>query len=130
MFAYNAHKTGAINEMKAQLVFMGMDYDVFSPTHGKTRADFIAVKGNKCLRVQVKTAQYNNGYIQSRLDVKDKRYTEEDCDIIVFILDNRTWLAPISDVAGLSSVCLGKVNDPDRKYKPQKKYDPTKWEII
>ena len=126
MFAFDAHKTGAINELRAQLMYASMDYDVFTPIHSKTRADFIAVKGNKTLRVQVKTAQYNGPYIQSRLDIGGKRYTQEDCDVIVFILDDRVWIAPIAEVANMTSVCLGKMDDPD--YIPRKEYDPAKWE--
>jgi hypothetical protein len=128
MFKYNNHKTGAINELKSQLYYMENDYDVFTPTHGKTRADFIAVKGNKVLRVQVKTAQYNMGYIQSRLDIQDTRYTKEDCDIIFFIIEKRMWAIPIEEISGLSSICLGRV-DTTKPYKPQKGYNCDKWEI-
>lgn len=127
MFACDAHKTGAINEVKAQLYFMDKDYDVFTPVHAKTRADFIAIKGEEVLRVQVKTAQYNGVYIQSRLDVNNARYTSKDCDVIVFVLDSRMWIAPISEISGLPSVCLGKVGTTE--YKPYKKYDPRKWEV-
>ncbi len=130
MFSKESHKTGALNEIKAQVQFMKMDYDIFTPIHPRTRADFIAIKGLETLRVQVKTAQYNGKYIQSRLDVHDRRYTEEDCDVIVFILDERMWIAPIEEVSGMSSVCLGKIeSDGVRTYRPQKEYDPSKWEV-
>lgn len=128
MFAYDAHKTGALNELKAQLYFMKSDYDVFIPTHNKTRADFIAVKGNEVLRIQVKTAQYNDVYIQSRLSIGDKRYTKEDCDVVVFVLEDRMWVATIEEVQGMTSVCLGKRDD--NSYKSIKNYDPTKWEVL
>lgn len=126
MFNYDAHKTGAMNELRAQLMYAGMGYDVFTPIHNKTRADFIAVKDEKVLRVQVKTAQYNGPYIQSRLDVGGKRYTQSDCDVLVFILDERVWIAPIEEVSDMTSVCLGKMDDPS--YLPRKEYDPSKWE--
>lgn len=113
--------------MKAQLVYMNMGFDVFTPTHNKTRADFIAVNGTTVLRVQVKTAQYNGAYIQARLDVNGEKYTKEDCDIIVFILDENVWICPIEEVSGMSSICLGKHGDPE--YKPRKEYDPDKWKM-
>ncbi len=127
MYKHNIHRVGAINETKAQLYFLQIGYDVFIPALPKTRADFIISKGEEVSRVQVKTAQYNGPYIQSRLDVNNKRYTKEDCDLLVFILDGMMWIAPIDDVANLSSVCLGKVNDD--KYKPFKPYDPKKWRV-
>lgn len=127
MFAYDAHKTGALNELKAQLLYTERGYDVFTPIHNKTRADFIAVKDKEILRVQVKTAQYNGDYIQARLDINDTRYTAEDCDVIVFILNGRIWIAPIAEIYGLSSICLGKVDG--LEYQSRKQYDPTRWEI-
>lgn len=127
MFGYMPHKTGTINEVKAQLYYMENDYDVFTPIHNKTRADFIAVKGKEVIRVQVKTAQYNGDYIQSRLTVGDVRYTEEDCDVIFFILEDRMWIAPISQVNGFTSVCLGKRGTSE--YKPYKSYNPKDWEV-
>lgn len=127
MFKYDAHKTGAVNELKAQIYYTNIGYDVFTPIHNKTRADFVAVKDKEVLRVQVKTAQYNGPYIQSRLDVHNVRYSSEDCDVIFFILEDRMWIAPIEEVAGMSSICLGKVDDPN--YKPRKEYNPNNWEI-
>lgn len=109
-----AHQKGALNEKKAQLYFMEHGCDVFIPCHGGTRCDFIATDNfGKVSRIQVKTAQYNGDYIQSRLDVRDKRYTEIDTDFIVFVLDKRMWVVPIQVVSGKSSVCLGKINDPN-----------------
>lgn len=127
MFAYDAHKTGAINELRIQLLYSKNGYDVFIPTHPKTRADFIAVKGTEVIRVQVKTAQYNGPYIQSRLDIGGVRYTAEDCDVIVFVLDEWAWIAPIAELAGRPSVCLGKVGDPS--YVPRKDYNPENWKV-
>ena len=112
-FVQDAHQKGALNEKKAQLHFMKMGFDVFIPCHGGTRCDFVAIKDEGPKRVQVKTAQYNGPYIQSRLDVKGKRYTEEDTDLVVFVLDERMWVVPIEEVDGKSSVCLGKIEDPD-----------------
>lgn len=99
---------------------MEQDYDVFTPTHPKTRADFIAVKGRDVVRVQVKTAQYNANYIQCRLDVNNARYTKEEVDCIFFILDERMWAVPVEFVEGMPSVCLGKINDPE--YVARKDY--------
>lgn len=127
MFKYDVHKTGVLNELKAQQLYMEMGFDVFTPIHNQTRADFIAVRFNEVLRVQVKTAQYNGPYIQARLDINGIRYTKDDCDVIVFILDERVWIAPIHEITGMSSICLGKVDDP--KYKPRKEYDPDQWEV-
>lgn len=107
----NNNQTGALNEVKAQVWFMENGFDVFTPTHSATRSDFIAVKGSNVSRVQVKTAQYNGPYIQSRLDIRGSRYTSEDTDLLFFILDKRMWLVPISEVEGKPSVCLGKVDD-------------------
>lgn len=128
MFKYDAHKTGALSELKAQVYFTELGYDVFTPIHNKTRADFIAVKGTEIVRVQVKTAQYNGPYIQSRLSSSNNEntYTKDECDVIVFILDKRMWIAPIEEVQHFTSVCLGKV---EGKYNSYKEYDPSKWEI-
>lgn len=125
MFKYDNHLTGALNELRVQAYYTKCGWDVFSPIHNKTRSDFIAVKGNLVVRVQVKTAQYNNGYIQARLDVNGKTYTSDECDVIAFILDEKLWLAPIEQVEGYTSINLGRVEK--LNYKPRKDYDPTEW---
>lgn len=128
MFAYDAHLTGALNELRVQTHYTRNGWDVFTPIHNKTRADFIAVKQEIVIRVQVKTAQYNNGYIQSRLDIGGTTYTKEDCDVIAFVLDERLWIAPVEQVEGYTSINLGKV-DTDGRYTPRKEYDPNDWVI-
>lgn len=123
VWSKDAHHKGALNEKKAQLYFMEHGCDVFIPCHGGTRCDFIATdEKGQVSRIQVKTAQYNGDYIQSRLDVKGKRYTEKDTDFVVFVLDKRMWVVPIHAVSGKSSVCLGKVNDPDYKSRNDLSY--------
>lgn len=127
MYSEDAHLTGAYNELRAQTYFTKRGWDVFSPIHNKTRADFVAVMGREVLRVQVKTAQYNNGYIQARVSVLDKLYTKEEVDIVVFLIDNRMWIVPIEEIEGYTSINLGKVDQ--TKYTPRKEYNPDVWEI-
>lgn len=128
MFKLDIHKTGVISELKAQLYFTENGYDVFAPIHNRTRADFVAIKGDKILRVQVKTAQYNGEYIQSRLSSSDNvtTYSQKECDVIVFVLDDNMWVAPIEEVEFRTSVCLGKRTG---EYKSYKDYDASKWKI-
>lgn len=125
MYKLDAHLTGALNELRVQAYYTKCGWDVFSPVHNKTRSDFIAVRGKLVVRVQVKTAQYNNGYIQARLDVNGKTYTEDECDVVAFILEDKLWLAPIEQIEGYTSINLGKVEK--LNYKPRKDYDPTEW---
>lgn len=125
MFKHDNHLTGALNELRVQAYYTKCGWDVFSPIHNKTRSDFIAVRGNLVIRVQVKTAQYNNGYIQARLDVNGKTYTSDECDVVAFILDDKLWIAPIEQVEGYTSINLGRVEQ--LNYKPRKEYDPTEW---
>lgn len=121
-------RTGAINELKAQQHYLAQGWDVFTPVMPTTRADFVCVKGGKVKKVQVKTAQRNGAHIQSRLDVHGKRYTAEEVDEVVFIFEDRMWIAPIKDIDGFPSVCLGKVNI-GSPYKPQVRYNPDDWKI-
>lgn len=125
MYHKDNHLTGALNELRVQAYYTKCGWDVFAPIHNKTRSDFIAVRGKLTVRVQVKTAQYNNGYIQSRLDVNGKTYTEDECDVVAFILDEKLWIAPIEQVEGYTSINLGKIDVAG--YKPRKEYDPSEW---
>ena len=125
MFSYDAHLTGALNELRVQAYYTKCGWDVFTPIHNKTRADFIAVKGEIINRIQVKTAQYNNGYIQSRLSVNGNLYHKDECDVIAFVLDEKLWIAPITEVEGYTSINLGKINRED--YIPRKEYNPDEW---
>ena len=125
MYKQDAHLTGALNELRVQAYYTKCGWDVFSPIHNKTRADFIAVKNNLIVRVQVKTAQYNNGYVQARLDVNGKTYTEDECDVVAFILDEKLWIAPTNQIEGYTSINLGKIDQ--SKYKPRKDYNPDDW---
>lgn len=125
MYKLDCHMTGALNELRVQAYYTKLGWDVFSPIHNKTRSDFLAVKGSQIIRVQVKTAQYNNGYIQARLDVNGKTYTSDECDVVAFILEDKLWIAPVNQIEGYTSINLGRVEK--LNYKPRKEYDPSEW---
>lgn len=127
MFKEKIHLTGVISELKIQQYYTEMGYDVFAPIHNKTRTDFIAIRGKEIIRVQVKTAQRNMGYIQVRVEVNEKLYTKEECDVIAFVFGESIWIAPIEEIEGLKSVNLGKIDS--CKYKPQKGYNPDLWKV-
>lgn len=131
------HRVGMLSEMKVQQYFYEEGWDVFTPIDNKTRADLVVVDPDTAttLRVQVKTVQENRvgpyTYLQSRLVSSDNEtvYSLRCCDMVVFVYQDRLWMAPIEEVAGLKSVCLDRLSEDDSKYNRRVNYDPTKWEL-
>jgi hypothetical protein len=129
------HRTGKLSEIKVQKYYYEKGYDVFVPLDGFTRSDFVVVNPatGESTRVQVKTVQENNVggkiYLQSRLSSADNKnlYTKVCCDVIAFVYKDVIWIAPIEELSGLTSVCLGRIGAHLKEYRPKSTYDPFSW---
>jgi len=129
------HLTGSIHELKAASYFASLGYSVYWPLLTQSRCDFVIELEGVFQKVQVKTATQsyagNFNYLQCRLKTRNKFgkvYKDGDFDIIVFIYEEKMWLALWEEVKGLVSVCLGSDN-PEYKPRADKTYDPIKWRI-
>jgi len=123
-------QTGNISELKAQVYYAELGYDVFIPISCHSRADFIAVDRdtNALLRVQVKTVQTNGEYLQSRITVRDKPYTKEDIDLFIFVYADKMWEVPVDCVEGLTSVNFGRVDEQALNNRT-KRFDPSEYQV-
>jgi|SRR5690554_438574 len=126
------HINGIRSELKAMEYFNSLGYQIYTPINAQSRADFVYDNGEKLVKVQVKTATWsisgNYSYLQCRLKSRNdysKMYKDGDFDEIVFVDNDRLWVASWEEVKNKTSICLD-CNRPD--YKPNSKtYNPEDW---
>lgn len=126
------HRNGAAAELFVASKLTETGYDVFLPLATQSRCDLVVLTQDGFKKVQVKKATLSKSgqfkYWQARLSGKNKLtntpYTERDVDWFVFTDMCRLWIAKFEEIGHLTSVCLDSDNP---NYKPQTKYDPTKW---
>lgn len=128
------HSNGAAAELFVAAYFAGIGMGVSIPFTTQSRYDLVLDDGEFLAKVQVKKATRtktgNHSYLQARISGKNKLtntpYKEGDFDYFAFTDMKDIWFVPYEELAGLTSVCLGSSNP---EYKPQTKYDMTKWRV-
>ena len=121
------HKNGTIAELKAALYYEEHGWSVFWPTSSQTPCDFIAVNGKTVLRIQVKSGYEfkrpsGRGYIQSTIrkgSGGNKRYSNEDCDLIVVVYEDAIWVIPVEDTRNYTTINLQNLQEVRKSYKPR-----------
>lgn len=125
--------SGVSSELFVAHKLVAEGYEIFFPIMTQSKADFIALKNGKCLKVQVKKASWSTTwtfkYLQARIHGKGKRnpekmYTSDDVDYFAITDNERVWWIPYEEIGHQTSVCLDSTNP---KYRPQTKYDARKW---
>lgn len=103
----NSKQLGQLGELKAQYDFIKAGWEVSVPLGDYCSYDFIAIKNNKIIKVQVKTTEvihHSDGVIKFSVDSANyyvkKVYTENDCNYFyLFCLENEMgYLWSIKDV--------------------------------
>jgi len=95
---FHSHSVGATSEFSAAAWFSSRGYELFWPVASSSGSvDFIAVKGNKRYKVQVKTgSEWSNGR-KSYLRIDNgkarsrKQYRRDDLDVM-FVVSPRGWM--------------------------------------
>lgn len=100
----NTKQLGLLGELKAQYDFIKEGYDISIPLGDYCSYDLIAIKGEKQLRIQVKTTEFiKDGKMQFKLNSTNyyvsKIYTEQDADLFyLYCLENgQGYLLPIKE---------------------------------
>ena len=128
----NNHVKGINSELKAMSYYNKLGYEIYTPLAAQSRADFVYDNGESLVKVQVKTATWSKSgeysYLQCRLKSRNlysTMYRDGDFDEIVFVDEDRLWVAPWKDIQGKTSICLD-CDSPN--YSPSTKdYDPNAW---
>ena len=92
----NSKQLGLLGELKAQYDFIKAGWDVSIPLGDYCSYDFIAIKTDKSLRIQVKTTEmirHDEGIMKFSVTSANyyvnKIYTEKDCDYFyLYCLEN------------------------------------------
>ena len=92
----NSKQLGLLGELKAQYDFIKAGWDVSIPLGDYCSYDFIAIKNDKSLRIQVKTTEmirHDEGIMKFSVTSANyyvnKIYTEKDCDYFyLYCLEN------------------------------------------
>lgn len=111
-------------------------YDIFIPMTNGSRADFVAIKGDEILRVQVKTAQtrvyqakdtqYTLGVLTTTRNGVVAPYSPEEVDTFFVLGDNKAWTIPNEEVYPRKTVMLESTAD---DYSPRHGLDVDSWRI-
>lgn len=127
--------SGASSELYVAHKLIENGYEIFFPVMTQSKVDFIAMKNNKTIKVQVKKASWSKAqqfeYLQSRIHGKSKRdnkkyYSKEEIDYFAITDNERVWWIPYEEIGYQTSVCLGSTNP---NYKPSTKYKAEEWLI-
>jgi hypothetical protein len=130
----NKHITGYLSELTAQRHFVTQGWEIFIPTFTQTSCDFVAVKKEMTLRIQVKTAywftrpsgaRYLQCTVRKGASASHSRYTKEDCDVIVIVFGDRIWKIPIEELPDTTNIILQK--DVKHERRNYKQYNPDAW---
>jgi hypothetical protein len=133
--ALSKHRNGATGELKAAAYFSEQGYEIYSPWYGAGSIDFIAVKQQEIIRVQVKSAYWTRRpsgceYLQVTIRKGaggNQSYTKEDCDVIVVVHENKLWQFPVEAVIGKMTINLER-----KQYVRQRTsnaFDPSSYQI-
>ncbi len=125
MYHNDIHLKGCMSEIKVQLHFLEMGWDVFQPVNPKTKADLIIThpKSGRVKKVQVKTIQDNTvggiTYRQCRLEPNGEAYKEHEIDLFVFVYPptGEMWSCNFIDLKGQKSVNVGRADGQGRPPK-------------
>ena len=125
--------SGVSSELFVAHKLTELGYEVFLPVMTQSKVDFLVMKNNQVLKVQVKKASWSTThefqYLQARIHGKSKRdpskfYTKDDVDYFAITDNEKVWWIPYEEIGHQTSVCLGSTNP---NYKPQTKYEASKW---
>lgn len=131
----NIINTGITNELKAAANYSERGYEVFLPV-GNSRADFVAIKGSKVIKVQVKSAAkrrykakdttYTLAVLTTSRNGKSEPYKPSEIDEFFVIGKSMAWVIPCQDVYPKKTVML-EADIPD--YRPRHGWDTKGWRI-
>lgn len=115
---YTNHRIGCVSELKAQMFYAKEGYEIFTPL-GPTVCDFIAVKGEEVIRVQVKTVNTagrvlcintaRNKNSAKRSGKKPLPYSKKDCDAIIAVLGDNLWAILSEKIGERQTLCISKM---------------------
>ena len=127
------HGMGAATEHRVAAFFLSNGYEVWWPSRGQSRADFVVEKGGRFQKVQAKTAHIETGdtntYVRVRLSKPSRGsrpYEAGDFDLLAVRLADALWIVPAEDLPDQKTLCLFKRGPTVR---PWTKYDPSDWRV-
>ena len=128
------HDSGHVTELFAAYSLAERGYNVLWPLKTQIKYDLAIEKDGVIYKVQVKKATWSKAgayqYLQARTSkgLKGRGFHYDETDVDYFLFTDRVslWLAPYSDIKGMTSVCLGSSNP---NYKPYTNYNPKEWLI-
>lgn len=110
----NTKQIGLLGDLRGRYDFVKHGWTVCSPEGDYSLFDFIAIKEDKIIRVQVKTAQTLQSPDYVRFDVRsanyhvNKVYTESDCDYF-YLFDvprEMGYLLPLSEYHSYQGITI------------------------
>ena len=126
----NRHTIGALHEIQAASFMVKYGWEIYFPFLTQSRCDFIACKGRRTLKVQVKTVSKNKSgpfsYKQCRLTSRfNHEYLPEDYDLLIAVdPDGGAYVVRHCEILGQTSLCFGSSNP---EYKPKTGYTAADW---
>lgn len=127
--------TGITNELKAAANYSERGYEIFLPM-GNSRCDFIAMKEQEVVKVQVKTAatryykakdtKYTLAVLTTTRNGVSEPYSPEEVDEFFVIGKKLAWAIPNSSVSPSKTVMLEST---EPGYRPRHGWDTKSWRV-
>lgn len=110
------HLNGTVSELKAQLYYTDLGYQIFTPIQPQAKTDFIATKRSEVIKVQVKSivefSSFGRTYLQVKFQGKfGSMYSEDDVDVFCLSYKDNLWIVPFEVFKGKKSATIGKLVD-------------------
>ena len=107
----NKNGKGEVNELRAAIHYIRLGWQVYWPGGHATGIDFVATKGPRSKRVQVKTVYECDGILRANIDAnKGPRYSPDNVDVIVCAGVNNLWVIPLEDIEDITTLNFGRTD--------------------
>lgn len=128
------HKQGTVSELLAASYFVQNGYIVSKPVNDFNSYDLVADNGDKLLRVQVKTAYWDNSkkryliscvtsHIRGNNKRYNKKYKENAFDILCAVHSGTSsvYLIPLKEITGRRSITVYPASSEKKGFEQYKR---------
>lgn len=107
----NKNGKGEVHELIAAIYYIRLGWQINWPGGHATEIDFVATKGPRVKRVQVKTVYDCGGILRANIDMsKQARYSPDNVDVIVCCGENSVWVIPMEDIEDIRTLNFGRAD--------------------
>lgn len=124
----NKNSKGEVSELLAGIHFIRQGWQIHWPGGHATGVDFVATKGPRNKRVQVKSIYDCGGILRANIEAnKGPRYSPDNVDVIVCVGEDNLYAIPMEDIEGLTTLNFGRTDGSPSKTRSD--FDHNKYKV-